>query len=238
MRYSGFKYLVLSRMRWMWLLVFVILVSVGWLWFQHSPSEAPEPVLSASPAPAPSVPPPPATGSDGFVEDDEPAPGTDTFTWHRPQVPSSAPPAAEAFGDLNEQFEAYLDQWGLRLDPETGRAEQDEQLKDALHVKAEAMDSLTESYREIADSGDGPWARNAEVRIGELQEEMAAWLELAPYPSYLTEAQQELYGKSIEEMAGRHRDDAAAAYEAALSGLPEGDTLHQRLTDRLVDLEE
>jgi hypothetical protein len=107
-----------------------------------------------------------------------------------------------------------------------------------MRAKAEALSELSAQYRELADAGDEQWSRHAEVRLGELQEEMAAWLELLPYPSYLSENQLAAYDSAVQAMAIDHRTAAAEAYEAAIADLPEDDPLYSVLTDRLSDVDE
>lgn len=215
-----------------WLFGIVTLVLGGSILIGYTSSRAPEPAQSA-----PSVSMSSVADADNSAPEPEPKPEPAAFVWHRPSAPSVPTPSAESFGKLEEPFEAYLDQWGIRIDPETGRAEQDMQLRDAMQAKAEAMSALSERYRELADAGDESWSRHAEVRLGDLQEEMAAWLELLPYPSYLNEDQYAVYDQAIQAMAVDHRTAAAEAYEAALTDLPEDDPLHTVLTDRLADVD-
>lgn len=218
-----------------WWLGAVLLVLGGGVLLWSTTSGAPEPI---QPTPSVSMSPAEAAGGIEPEPESEPEPNAASFVWHRPSAQSTPTPSAEAFDVLDEPFEAYLDQWGLRIDPETGRAAQDMKLRAAMQAKTDALSELSAQYHEIADSGDEYWARNAQVRIGDLREEMAVWLELLPYPSYLNEEQYEIYDRATQAMAIEHRTAAAEAYDAALADLPEDDVLFPILTERLADVGE
>lgn len=138
--------------------------------------------------------------------------------------PEPDEPAEEAEEDrsLEARFEAYLAQWGDDWRRDLAPGEQDAALSAALRDKAEALQGLVEAYTPIAEGDDPPRRYEARVRLGELYEEMGAWMEALPAPSYLTEGQAGVYAQAVGKKVAHQRALAAQMYEAALEDLPAG----------------
>lgn len=132
-------------------------------------------------------------------------------TWNL--VPGGPPPEPVTHGvlpavDLSD-FEAIRPP---SIDGLEGR-EQDTALQGALVQKAEAMKAAQTALTERYQAGSPSEKVDTLVAMGDLYDQMGAFLLELPYPTYLDAEQEEVYGYAVEDKAYVQFEKAREAWE-------------------------
>ncbi|MBX2800399.1 MAG: hypothetical protein KTR31_22155 [Myxococcales bacterium] len=120
--------------------------------------------------------------------------------------------------ELRERAEAFSEVKALApVAAGTSREEEDVLLENALKAAAASLQALEDQAVAVAkDEGTDPrWVLEARMALAAGYAKMAQVIADFPFPSYLTEAQHEVYEMAIEDRVFVQRSKAAKAYGAA-----------------------
>jgi len=115
------------------------------------------------------------------------------------------------------QFNTYM---AMKIDGPAGRSmpqkQSDKLLLEQLKAKTKAMGELDATYTAIVQAGAGEWGLASLVRLGQAYEDLANSLTNSWVPTYLTDAQKEIYVMTLQDRAYPQVEKAVAAYSLAL----------------------